>query len=246
MSVWKNKLIACCTVVIVLPAVRSSPCSAPAPTRANTRRHADARGESPSARPRQPGAPPNATHDPRSPDLRCEGYACPGAERVAGDSQCIVCILIKVMMLRGHTWGTLPHRQLGTRELRSGSSEDVCRCPHPASASAKYVVGRSAASRGGEKTAGRSGDKLGCHPKGGMGLAGQGFYFHVGKLGEVAGAVTEGPPRSLRRWSRARGRRFPSDGQRPGTGPQCATAAIDHRRSVSDLSRRRASGPRPQ
>jgi signal transduction histidine kinase len=28
-----------------------------------------------------------------------------------------------------------------------------------------------------------------------------------------------------------------------GTGPQCATGATDHRRSVSDLSRRRASGP---
>jgi hypothetical protein len=28
----------------------------------------------------------------------------------------------------------------------------------------------------------------------------------------------------------------------PGTSPQCATAATDHRRSVSDLSRRRASG----
>jgi hypothetical protein len=37
--------------------------------------------------------------------LRLAGAAC-----VAGDSRCIVCILIMVMMLWGHTWGRWPHR----------------------------------------------------------------------------------------------------------------------------------------
>ena len=37
---------------------------------------------------------------------RCEGCAWRRTARVAGDSWCIMCILIMVMMFRGHTWGT--------------------------------------------------------------------------------------------------------------------------------------------
>ena len=62
---------------------------------------------------------------PRPRPKTCEGCAWRRAARAEDATRCIVCILIMVMMWRGHTWGTRPHRRPRSREPCCCSSRDM-------------------------------------------------------------------------------------------------------------------------